>query len=131
MPKYIIILAGYFVSCILGHFIVGPFISKLWKIAEDDLKKQKIPFVDPITPPPAISFWNGFIERAVYTSSIVLGRPEGIAVWLAFKAIIRWKSIESDPRHVPGASIYMIGTAISLAFGVIGGLIATGKTTLL
>ena len=130
MSTYIIIFAGYFVSCILGHFIAGPVINKLWRVAEDHLQKQNIESNFPLRSPPVISFWHGFIERAVYTSSIVLGKPEGIAVWLAFKAIMRLNTNPSDPRHVPGSPIYMIGTAINLAFGVIGGLIATGKTIL-
>jgi hypothetical protein len=75
---------------------------------------------------PTISFWQGVAERFLYTSTILLGKPEGIAVWLAFKAIMRWKTTE-DTRHIPGGAIYLIGTALSLVLGVVGGLIAVWK----
>ena len=130
MSTLFAIMGGYAISCLIGHFVTGPCVNKLWQIAEDDLRRKKKDIKFPLRPPKIISFWHGLVERAVYTSSILLGRPEGIAAWLAFKAIMRFKVIDADPRHVPGSPIYMIGTAMNLAFGVIGGLIATGRTTL-
>ena len=80
-----------------------------------------------LRPSPLIRFWHGVTERTIYTSMIVLGKPEGIAVWLAFKAVMRWKIGENDKAHIPGSNIYMIGTALNVAIGVIGGFIARWK----
>src|SRR5260370_34886738 len=113
-------LLGYLISCLVGHYLTAWAVNSLWKIAgvEEDLK---------LRPSRKIRFWNGVAERGVYTSAIVLGKPEGIAVWLAFKALMRWRIDEKDKRHIPGSSIYMIGTEMNIAFGVIGGLIVLGR----
>ena len=120
---------GYAVATILGHFFAGPAVNKLWKITEADFKKQGIPIKKvPIRPNATLCFWHGVAERAIYATSVILGKPEGIAVWLAFKAVIRWKmSEEEDPRHIPGSPIVMIGTAINVCIGIIGGFIALGR----
>lgn len=121
-------LIGYSLACFGGHFIVRPFINYLWKKSEEFFKEKKVHLPpDPIRPSPTVSFWHGVFERGVYVSCIFSGNPEGIAVWLAFKAVMRWKmSDKHDPRHTPGSPIYMIGTAFNIGIGVIGGLIAKG-----
>lgn len=118
------LVVGYSVSLCLGQVVTGWCIRKLWgtvpsQNGEPSLRTGK-----------NLSFWLGTAERALYTSTICLGRPEGIAVWLAFKAIMRWKVLQDDLRHIPGSSIYQIGTIVSLAFGIAGGLIVMGKWTL-
>ena len=120
---------GYAFATVGAHLIVGPTVRKLWAVADDDFKKRKIKISSvPVRPTATLSFWHGFTERAIYTSCVILGKPEGIAVWLAFKAVMRWKiSEDKDPRHVPGSLIYMIGTAMNLAFGIVGGFIALGR----
>ncbi len=118
---------GYLVACFVAHPFVKTAVNALWSLAEKDLREKKALPDDapPLRNHPTVSFWHGVVERAVYTTSIVLGRPEGIAVWLAFKAVIRWKPSEKpDTRHVPGSAIYMIGTALNVGFGIVGGLIA-------
>lgn len=111
------VLVGYIVSAFAGHFVVAGAIDSLWRtvgVSEDPS----------LRPPRRIRFWHGVTERTIYTSMILLGKPEGIAVWLAFKAVMRWKIDEKDERHIPGSLIYMIGTALNLAFGVLGGFVA-------
>jgi hypothetical protein len=120
---------GYTVATLLAHFIVGPAVNKLWVLTEADFQKKGISIRSvPVRANPTVRFWHGVVERAVYATCVVLARPQGIAVWLAFKAVIRWKmSEEEDPRHVPGAPIYIIGTAMNVGFGIIGGFIALGR----
>jgi len=117
---------GYSVATVLAHFVVGPTVRKLRALSDADFARQGIPINPvPIRPNATLSFWHGFTERAVYASCVILGKPEGIAVWLAFKAVMRWRISDApDPRHVPESLIYMIGTAMNIAFGVIGGFIA-------
>jgi hypothetical protein len=127
MPTWIFYALGYLVACFAAHPLVKLAVKGLWSVAEDHLKEKNALKSDasPLHNHPTVSFWHGVAERAVYTTSIVLGKPEGIAVWLAFKAVVRWKpSEEPDPRHVPGSAIYMIGTALNVGFGIAGGLIA-------
>jgi len=121
---------GYGFGCLGAHFVVGPAVRKLWSISDKYLEtlKAEVP-KDPIHAHETVSFWHGVTERAVYVTCIILAKPEGIAVWLAFKAVQRWKISEDgpDPRHVPGSLIYMIGTALNVAFGILGGFIAHGR----
>lgn len=102
-----------------AHFIVGPIVTRLWNLTEAEFKSKGIVIPpEPVRPPKNVSLWHGVVERAVYLACIVLGKPEGIAVWLGFKAVIRWKIAEDkDPCHAPGAPIYMIGTALNVPLG--------------
>lgn len=130
ITSWVSILAGYLTALVVGHFVVGTAVRALWSIAEKDFKAKGLYLKYPLRPHPTISFWHGVAERSVYVTSILLGRPEGIAVWLAFKAVMRWKVQEDDPRHIPGSNIYMIGTAMNIGVGILGGCIAAGKWSL-
>jgi hypothetical protein len=125
----IFIVIGYFVSLVVGQFVTAWITKYLWKIAEEEAKGvQGIKKTEkPIRTNPIIARWDGVAERFVYTSTVLLGKPEGIAVWLAFKAVMRWRVYDDDARHIPGSAIYVVGTIASLTFGVIGGMIATRK----
>ena len=79
----------------------------------------------------------GMVERALYTTSWLLGVPEFIAIWLAFKVAgqwDRWKQdwsskaradelkAKRDPARATYAG-YLIGNALSIAFGITGALV--------
>ena len=123
-------ISGYTLSCYLAHFIVAGVVNKLWSITNSDLRKQGFDNEYPFRSNPKVRFWQGFVERALYTSCVVLKVPEGIAVWLAFKAIMRFKVKGDDPHHIPGGSIYMIGTALNIAFGILGSFVVNWSVTL-
>ena len=120
------IILGYTVSALVGDCIVTRAVESLWRAS--GINKEEY---DKLRPLPPIRFWHGIMERALYTSTIVFGRPEGIAVWLAFKAVMRWKIHEDKGARIPGSNIYMIGTALNVAFGVLGGFIANWNVSLL
>jgi len=116
------VIAAYLIACIVGHFVTSWCVRRLWNSIDKEQRAH--------TSPPLLAFWQGVSERALYTSAILLGKPEGIAVWLAYKAVMRWKLGDNDMVHVPGGAIYVIGTIVSLGFGVIGGLIGTWRLAL-
>jgi len=98
LPYWLSLGIGYAGGCYGAHLVVATAVRKLWSIAEKDLQDRKdVPPLS-IRPHRTLSFWHGFCERAVYVTSIVLGKPEGIAVWLAFKAVMRWKGQAEDVR---------------------------------
>ena len=116
---------GYGFSCIVGGLAIYFIWDWMWSLVKKDNRNEDL------RNPTKFAIIQGIVERAVYTSSIVLGRPEGVAVWLAFKAIQRVRVGEQgDYRHIPGTAIYLTGTGLSVAFGVVGGLIIIGKWTL-
>lgn len=108
LPVY---LLGYGISLFGGHVFIFPIMHWLLK----QLGEQE----------EANTLWQagfvGLTERAIYTTAIVLGLKEAVAVWLVMKATIQWKSEES--KNVSKFYIYLIGNALSLIFGLIGGAI--------
>ena len=118
-------LGGYLFSVVVGAAVLFRVWKVMWQRAkggdvECDLQQEDW-----------LAKVQGVTERALYTTCIVLHRPEGIAVWLAFKAIQRVRvREESDTTHIPGTAIYLTGNALSLAFGAAGGWIALWSVTL-
>jgi hypothetical protein len=122
------LVLGYVIS-VFGSFITHFCVLGLRKIVDKDPKFQNRDN-EPFYCPPWISRLHGIMECTLFTTCVWL-RPEGIAVWLAFKAIQRVKIHEQeDHRHIPASNIYLIGTALNLAFGITGGLVITGKLLL-
>lgn len=118
----LLITGGYAFSLVLGHFTASWAVKRLWQIATPEHKD--------IHTTGWLAVWHGVAERFIYTSTVLLGRPDGIAVWLAYKAVMRWQIGSEDRRHIPGSAIYVVGTVISLTFGVVGGMIAQRKFAL-
>jgi len=124
LKTFLLGLLSYAIVGFGAHFLVMPFVKYLWKKAYEGIGKKESDFEISIKPHKTISFWYGVIERIIFASCFIISRPEGIAIWLAFKAVVRWKmSEEKDERHIPGSPIYMIGTAINIFWGFIGALI--------
>jgi len=67
----------------------------------------------------------GIIERGFYTTVLIMGAPNLIAVWLALKVVPKWNRWEGDERVT--YNVFLIGNVISVAFGIIGAWIALGK----
>ncbi len=66
------------------------------------------------------------MERILYTAFWIINKPEVIAGWLVLKAIGEWnpKNIKKiDVVNREQIIIFLIGTAISLMFGVAGGIV--------
>lgn len=126
-------VVGYAIAALASLLVVRPTIERLWRVAVADLVKQNIPIpvTQNIRAAPGLRALHGVTEVWLYTSCIALGKPEGIAVWLGFKAVHRWKATDKeDPRHISGSLIYLIGTAMNVGFGVLGGWIATKRWSL-
>jgi len=111
---------GYFFSILAGHFFVLRFSRKAWSALEE-IPKNEIDM-----PYRWTSSMAGIVDRIIYTSSLLFSAKEFIAVWLAFKIAVQWKRWEDkDDVGKARASfhIFLIGTGLSLMYGVVGGLI--------
>jgi hypothetical protein len=96
--RFVRLVGGYFIFVFAGHVIVAWAVNFFWRIA--DATKDSTPQIrfwhgvtelwradapkDSLRPDPRIRSWHGVAERFLYTSTILLGKPQGIAVWLAF-----------------------------------------------
>jgi hypothetical protein len=68
----------------------------------------------------------GWLERALYTSAILIGAWHWIGLWLALKVAARWRSTSGDPE-APVDNVWLIGVGLSVLFGFLGAWIALGR----
>ncbi len=126
------VIAGYCISLIFGGIVIQAIIDKrLLKHVGEMARPEELPIRDSL-----LVITMGAMERFAYTSCILLNEPRWIAVWLGFKVLTRWRyagTILPDekvvsPRHKHYLSaalgnVYVIGNLLSVAFGVVGGLV--------
>jgi hypothetical protein len=122
MEHWLRVTIGFVVSMFVGRLVLWLLIDKiLWpRIGR---KPQEPGGVSPLTA------LLGITERALYTTSLLLGAPQWIGIWLALKVAVGWHS--SQTRQSPSDNLWLIGTAWSLAIAFVGAWIAGGKLPVL
>lgn len=150
--KYVVaFLWGYIVTGVLGDIITGMIMRRVWdKTTESyeevlDTKKNKkatdegVPFWlngknrKPFNWAPRLV---GIIERFLYTTAVIFNQFGLIGIWLVFKAIGDWSDFSSmNKKNKDGkddieegttrirANNFLIGTGITLIFGILGGIV--------
>jgi hypothetical protein len=123
-------MAGFTVSVGGGWLVLWLVVSKwLWPYAAKkhgfDYEKLKS----------YLSYLLGIVERFICTGALLVGGSHGwqvIAVWLVMRVTVRWqKTTVEGEKHVRDAdNIWLIGTALSVLFGILGAWIAIGKLPL-
>lgn len=93
-------VAAYVLSAVLSALAIGPFVRRL---VRNDLKDD----VDPGAS--RLSNYVGILERFMYTTSILIGRPEFIGVWLVVKVV--------QQRESSAHNVFLVGSALSLIWG--------------
>ena len=119
------VFLGFSVSIIGGHITAWVLVEKvLYPYAA---KKNGFDF-------PAIrshlSGAVGIVERSICTGALFLAGVHGwqvIAGWLALKVAARWQKAKNDIVVRDSDNIWLIGTALSVAFGVLGAWLINGK----
>ena len=69
----------------------------------------------------------GMLERGLYTCVLIAGMWPLIAGWFGLKVAAKWKML-SD--HGGADNVWLIGSGLSLLFGLIGAWIAIGHMVL-
>lgn len=74
---------GYFFSVLVGTYFIGRLVDRLWKsigwtgsVGHDQTNIRPGAWLPPIT---------GFVERILYTTSLLMNNAVFIGVWLAIK----------------------------------------------
>lgn len=123
MPnKILLYLFVYLFFTIFAGFIISAIIDAFYKFMFNNAKESTV------RPGYELSMLSGIIERSVYITSLLLGFPQFVAIWLGLKSAGVWNHWHSpkdlvESNKKAGRSGYMIflnGTALSLAFSVIG-----------
>ena len=99
-------VAIYLLSAALSAVTIGPFVNRL---VRTDLKDD----VDPGES--RLSNYVGILERFMYTTAILIGKPEFIGVWLVVKVV--------QQRPSSAHNVFLIGSALSLIWGAATALV--------
>ncbi|MDQ8181189.1 hypothetical protein [Pelagicoccus sp. SDUM812005] len=114
------IIIGYATSTLGGALLLWLVIDKvLWKMMEKEGGGKK---------PLSFSLLLGILERASYTTALLMGHPAWIGVYLAMKVAVGWRAQQS--RVSPSDNVYLIGNLLSIGMGLLGYWIATDLKTL-
>jgi hypothetical protein len=110
------LIVGFLFSTVGGALVLWLLISRLawWYISTGGQRQNTAP---------SLTIPLGLVERALYTAAILFGFYEWIAVWLALKVAVGWPHSSRQP---PSDNLYLIGNALSVAFGFFGAVIAHG-----
>jgi|GEM_PF-2882496 len=66
----------------------------------------------------------GAIERLLYTTAIIMGENNFIALWLTLKTISQWEKWKgADEKSRANFNNFLSGTGLSLAYGILGGMV--------
>ena len=113
------IVLGFFVSTVIAAVVLYVLIDKLaWPYLA---RKQKIP----AKPSGLLTLPLGMAGRVLYTTAILAGTPQWIAVWLAFKVAVIWNRWQGPGRA--SYNVVLLGNALSMIFAIIGASIALGR----
>ena len=117
------VIVGFAFSIVVGHLVLWSLIEKtLWPYvtrhhpADPDHHKSRL------------SWLVGVLERAIYTGALMVPGSgiQLVAGFLALKVASRWHSSSGPRSTVDSDNIWMIGTCLSVMFGVAGAWIALG-----
>lgn len=129
MNQWISMLIGWAFAVIVGNYVVRIIVDRLWKPTQWKEKSEVRPFA-------YTSKLVGIIERNLYFFSILLGKPEFIAVWFALKVAGQWGRWEGSfdiyGKTIEGRifyNIFLIGSGLSLAYAVVGALMVDSLET--
>lgn len=102
---------GFCFSTIVAHFLIKMNVMALWKTVDPD-SYQDSGWV-------TLSTIQGIVERVLYTSAMLAAQPAFIALWVALKVASQWESW----KNKPGYNAFLVGTGLSILFGVSGAVI--------
>jgi hypothetical protein len=144
MEEYLVILMsalGYFISLFVGGFMVKKTIDLAWKMIDygksESTERGKYGWTTEMV---------GYLERFIYTTSVIFGVKELFAAWLVLKLSSQWvkwggvKNLEKpknvnlifkrqkdeEQKYKSRAifQIFLLGTGLSLVYGLLGGQVA-------
>ena len=117
------LIVGFAFSIVLGHFVLWSLIEKtLWPY----VRRHHPP--DPNHHKSRLSWMVGVLERGIYTGAFLLPGTgiQLVAGFLALKVASRWHSSSGPRSTVDSDNIWMIGSCLSVLFGLAGAWIVLG-----
>lgn len=104
LAAYWNIAVGFLFSTVVAHYLVRPIVDSLWQQTGGQRGSGTLSTV------------QGYVERFLYTASYYSNHPSFIGFWPVLKVASQWKTWSEKP----GYNIFLIGTGISIIYGVAG-----------
>jgi len=119
---------GLLYAILFGHWLVKANVDVLWKVIGVGSKVERHDWPSTLL---------GSLERTLYIASLLIGKGEFIAVWLALKAVPQWQrwneiiktesiqidSAKTEQKQIEGRAVYnifLIGNALNVLFAAVG-----------
>ena len=112
------IIWGFIVSVVGGDLVIYPIV--VWYLWPKLVRRHK-----EVKSKGMLSRQVGWLERALYTASLLVGAWQWIGIWLAMKVAARWRSTSGD-SDAPVDNVWLIGSGLSVLFGFLGAWVALG-----
>ncbi len=120
-------IVGYGVSVGVGAVVIWWIVEKLIR-KKYCLKRGEIESSKDCGKPSLV--WlpisMGILDRILYTTAYIIGQEVFIGVWLAVKVARGWKVPEEPEARASSVvryNVFLIGNALCVIFGVLGGMI--------
>jgi hypothetical protein len=124
---------GMLVSLFVGDVVINLIVDHyLWGQIRKDYPNTPIK-------KNAFSRGVGYVERTLYTLALCASVPQWIAVWLGVKVVVKWQRNSGQPTldkpadvsgpdssSGPVDNVWLIGSGLSVLFGLLGAWIALG-----
>ncbi len=121
--KVIVIAVGYAISLGVGQCLID-FITNKWiEPASKRAFQKRFGENSLYTKEENLSWLLGICERTLYTTVVALGFQEFIIYWLVAKVGASWVYAKNKGHTPLDFNRFMIGNALSIIFGGLGGLI--------
>jgi hypothetical protein len=115
----------------IGALLQWSVLFKLgWKIIQEAEKGQ--PKSDKKTRDIPYSFATAFgtFERCLYLIILLAGKPEGIFLWLGFKAVAKWGQPENKTEWIKSKpfNLSLVGELTNIFLALVGALLIVRNT---
>jgi hypothetical protein len=104
-------------------FVLRPFVDRMWSLIGWECKGGVPMALRPYAWTPV---GIGIIEAVLYPVSLLMNRPEFIAIWLAAKVAGQFE-LSPEGNQIPARTrynIFLIGSGLSILFGVVSAFVA-------
>ena len=118
----LVILIGYVICSLVGHCLTKSISNKLKKLADEIAFKKDGKHIFRVKYD-NFSWLLGICERILYTTAIAFGFETFIIYWLVAKVGAAWVYAQNEEHTTLDYNRFMIGNALSIIFGGLGGLI--------
>ena len=103
-------MVGFAFTLFAGHYYVRAVVVEMYRLKENH--------DGPINASGYTSMLIGHSERIIFVVALLISQPLLIGVWLAIKAAGEWRKADHELYQ-----IFLVGTALSLMYGVAGFLV--------